>query len=114
MCLAAPVISDGSDGPFNPIGPLFTVDLPSDGIFNFTTINIPEGVTVKFNRNAANTPVYFAATDDVIINGVIDVTATATDVFLPPVPENPKQFGSFDSRMRMEPIEGVHRKSSRC
>lgn len=111
MCFAAPVISDGSDGPFNPIGPLFTVDLPSDWIFNFTTINIPEDVTVKFNRNAANTPVYFAATG-VIINGVIDVLATATDVFLPPVPENPKQFGPFDSRMRIEPIGGVHRKNS--
>ena len=99
ICFAAPVISDGSDGPFNPIGSLFTVDLPFDGIFNFTTINIPEGVTVKFNRNAANTPVYFAATGDVIINGVIDVSATSTDVFLPPVPENPKQTagpGGFD------------------
>ncbi len=90
--------SDGSDGPFHPTGNV-ALDLPEDGIFNFTTINIPEGVTVKFNRNAANTQVYFAATGDVIINGVIDVSATATDVLLPPVPENPKQTagpGGFD------------------
>jgi hypothetical protein len=90
---AAPIVSDGTDGPFNPAGMLVTINLPDDGIFNFTTINIPAGVTVKFNRNAANTPVYFAATGDVVINGVLDVSATSTNVLLPPVPENPKQGG---------------------
>ncbi len=96
---ADPVVSDGSDGPFSPSGSLFTLDLPANGIFNFTTINIPAGTMVKFNRNAANTPVYFAATGNVTINGVIDVSAAATNTLLPPVPENPKQSsgpGAFD------------------
>lgn len=95
----AQIISDGSDGSFNPAGPLYTLELPPDGIFNFTTINISAGVTVKFARNEENTPVYFAATGDVIINGVIDTSATSTDVALPPVPENPKRTagpGGFD------------------
>ncbi|MBU1054226.1 MAG: VPLPA-CTERM sorting domain-containing protein [Proteobacteria bacterium] len=89
---AALIISDGSDGAFNPVGSLVTLDLPADGIFNFTTINIPAGVTVKFNRNTSNTPVYFAATGNVNINGVIDVSATATNVIVN-VPNNPKQTG---------------------
>jgi len=93
VSVAAPVISDGSDGPFGPLGGIVTLNLPSNGVFNFTTINIPAGVLVKFNRNVANTPVYFAATGDVVIDGVLDVSATATDVLLPPVPENPKQGG---------------------
>ncbi len=98
-CQAATVVSDGSDGPFVPVGSLYTVDLPEDGVFNFTTIHIPAGVTVKFNRNPANTPVFFGATGDVVIDGTLDVSATATDTLLPPVPENPKQSagpGGFD------------------
>ena len=68
------VISDGSDGPFNPTMNM-TLTLPEDGIFNYTTINIPEGVTIKFINNAANTPVSMAGTGDVIINGTINVSA---------------------------------------
>ena len=65
--------STGVDGAFNP-----TVDtelpLPPDGIFNFTTVDIPAGVTVTFTPNATNTPVIMLATGDVTINGTIDVS----------------------------------------
>jgi len=73
---ALQVISDGSDGAFNPTSNQ-TIDLGSvapNGIFNFTTINIPTGVEIKFIRNSLNTPVFFAATGDVIINGRINVS----------------------------------------
>ncbi len=47
-----------------------------------------------FRRNAANTPVFLAATGDVFIAGRIDVSATATDLAIPvPVPNNPKRGG---------------------
>jgi len=75
------LVSDGSDGPFHPTTDV-TLDLPPDGIFNFTTITIDEGIEVKFNRNAANTPVYFLATGEVIINGIIDVSAHLYDYAL--------------------------------
>jgi len=75
------LVSDGSDGPFHPTGDV-TLDLPPDGIFNFTTITIDEGITVRFNRNAANTPVYFLATGEVIINGIIDISAHLYDYAL--------------------------------
>ncbi|MEX2497981.1 MAG: hypothetical protein WD397_03785 [Wenzhouxiangellaceae bacterium] len=64
--------STGADGAFNP-----TVDtvlpLPDDGVFNFTSVNVPAGVTVRFERNALNTPVRMLVAEDALIDGVIDV-----------------------------------------
>ena len=66
--------SDGSEGAFNASTNMI-VGLPSDGIFNFTTITIDDGVIVNFNRNTANTPVYFLATGEVNIDGIINISA---------------------------------------
>ncbi|MDX2458316.1 MAG: thrombospondin type 3 repeat-containing protein, partial [Gammaproteobacteria bacterium] len=77
MLFAAPVFSDGSDGAFNLVASQ-TINLDvvaPDGIFNFTTINIPFGVEVKFIGNTLNTPVFFSATGDVVIDGRINVSA---------------------------------------
>jgi hypothetical protein len=72
--VAAAALSDGSDGAFHPLGSM-TLDLPPDGIFNFTTIDIPTGVTVRFRGNVDNTPVVLRATGAVTVGGVIDVSA---------------------------------------
>jgi len=65
--------STGADGAFNP-----TVDrvvpLPDDGVFNFTSVNIPAGVTVQFERNTLNTPVRILVSGNATIDGVIDVS----------------------------------------
>ena len=72
--------STGADGAFNPTCPVgqtsctVTVTLPANGIFNFTTINIANGIIVKFTRNTLNTPVIMLASGDVTIQGVIDVS----------------------------------------
>ncbi|MBI1396760.1 MAG: PEP-CTERM sorting domain-containing protein [Betaproteobacteria bacterium] len=71
---ALTLVSDGSDGAFHPTSSV-TLDLPDDGVFNFTTIDIPDGVTVRFRRNAGNTPVVLLATGAVSVSGVIDVSA---------------------------------------
>ncbi|MBM4136379.1 MAG: hypothetical protein FJ241_06035 [Nitrospira sp.] len=74
--------STGADGPFNPsINTEF--QLPPDGIFNFTTVNIPSGVTVTFIKNASNTPVYVLATGDVIIDGTINVNGSGGNGLYP-------------------------------
>lgn len=65
--------STGADGLFNPTANT-EVTLPADGILNYTTVNIPSGVTVTFRKNAANTPVYILATGDVTIAGTIVIT----------------------------------------
>lgn len=64
--------STGADGAFNPTATT-EVQLPVNGIFNFTTVNIPAGVTVTFKKNAMNTPVYILATGDVTIAGTLKV-----------------------------------------
>lgn len=65
--------SNGSYGPMN-ITTDTTLDMPPDGIFHCTTINVAAGATLRFNRNALNTPVYLLATGDVLISGVIDLS----------------------------------------
>lgn len=64
--------STGADGPFSPTGSV-TVNLPPNGVFNFTTVNIPSGVTARFARNVANTPVTLLASGNVTIAGNIDI-----------------------------------------
>jgi hypothetical protein len=53
------------------------VQLPVDGVLNYTTVTISSGATVTFIRNDANTPVYLLASGDIIINGTIDVSETS-------------------------------------
>ncbi|NKB24261.1 MAG: hypothetical protein GKR87_07785 [Kiritimatiellae bacterium] len=65
--------STGSDGALN-VTVNTNIDLPPDGIFHFTTINIAQNVTVTFNRNTLNTPVYLLAQGDITIDGDIDVS----------------------------------------
>lgn len=72
------VFDFGSDGTFGAIDITVdtTLDMPPDGIFNATTINVASGATLKFNRNALNTPVYLLATGDITIDGTIDVSGS--------------------------------------
>lgn len=69
--------STGADGAFNP-----TVDrvvaLPDDGVFNFTSLNIPAGVTVRFERNTLNTPVRILLSGNAIIDGIIDLSGQSS------------------------------------
>ncbi|MEW6246475.1 MAG: hypothetical protein AB1555_07180 [Nitrospirota bacterium] len=67
--------STGALGAFNPTANT-TVILPPDGILNYTTVTIPSGVTVTFQRNTANTPVTLLATGDVTIAGAVRVDGT--------------------------------------
>jgi len=64
--------STGADGALNPTVPTQIV-VPESGILNYTTVNIPAGVTVTFKKNTANTPVFILATGDVTIAGTIDI-----------------------------------------
>lgn len=66
--------SNGSDGPFNPTGDV-TIDMADhpDGIYHYTSVNIPSGVTVTFTPNANNTPVVWLVQGDCVIGGAIDI-----------------------------------------
>ena len=72
----AQTFSSGSDGSMGALTVTSntTLQLPPDGKFHFTRITINAGQTLVFNRNAMNTPVYLLATEDVAINGSINVS----------------------------------------
>jgi hypothetical protein len=65
--------STGADGALAPTAPV-TIPLPESGVLNYTSINIPAGVTVKFAPNARNTPVTLLVQGEAIIAGTIDVS----------------------------------------
>lgn len=90
--------STGADGAFNPTVNT-EIQLPADGKLNFTTVNIPTGVTVTFKKNASNTPVYMLATGDVTIAGSINLNATSASGVAP----GKGGTGGFDGGMGAYP-----------
>jgi len=74
--LGAQPFSSGSNGSYGPmdITTNTTLDMPPDGIFHCTTIDVANGAILTFNKNPLNTPAYLLATGDVVINGAIDVS----------------------------------------
>lgn len=64
--------STGADGILNPQVNT-EIQLPESGILNYASIDIPQGVTVKFKRNTLNTPVYLLVSGNATIRGVIDI-----------------------------------------
>lgn len=66
--------SNGSDGAFHPTQSTVVVDMADhpDGIYHYTSVNIPPGVAVSFIPNARNTPVVWLVQESCTIAG--DVT----------------------------------------
>ncbi|MBI2412062.1 MAG: hypothetical protein HYV24_02485 [Deltaproteobacteria bacterium] len=76
--VAGAVFSSGSteaDGALSPAANT-VLQVPESGVFNFTTVNIPSGVTVTFTKNTGNTPVTILATGNVVISGAISVNGS--------------------------------------
>lgn len=69
--------STGADGALNPTVNT-EIQLPESGILNYTSINIPTGVTVSFRRNTLNTPVVLLVQGNVTVAGRIHVNATGS------------------------------------
>lgn len=70
--------SNGSDGAFNPTGNV-TINMADhpDGIYHYTSVDIPSGVTVTFTPNANNTPVVWLVQSVCIINGTVNLSGQA-------------------------------------
>ena len=80
-----------------------TLALPTNGIFNCTTITIASGATLKFNPNALNTPVYLLATNDVTINGTIDVSGSLGTALLGGAGRTGRIRGGISRTQRLDP-----------
>lgn len=67
--------NSGSTGADGALAPQVNteIQLPESGILNYTSVTIPQGVTVKFKRNTLNTPVHLLVSGNVTISGVIDI-----------------------------------------
>ena len=81
LAVSLPAAADIHNGSTGALGALNvttsqTLALPADGVLNYSTVFIAAGVTLSFQRNALNTPVFLLATGDVVINGNIDVSAS--------------------------------------
>jgi hypothetical protein len=64
--------STGADGAFAPATSQ-SIAVPESGVFNFTTVNIPTGVTITFTRNSTNKPLTILASGDVLIAGTMNL-----------------------------------------
>ncbi len=69
--------STGIDGALSPTVNT-QVQLPASGILNYTTVNIPVGVTVTFTKNTTNTPVILLVSGDATIAGTLNVSGNAS------------------------------------
>lgn len=67
--------STGVDGAFSPTeNQVIDMNDQPSGVYNYTSINIPLGVTITFIPNAANTPIVMLAQEDVVIAGTINIS----------------------------------------
>ncbi len=64
--------STGADGALN-VTENTTLPIPPDGLFNYTTINVAEGATLRFDISERNLPIIMLAQGDVTINGTINL-----------------------------------------
>lgn len=79
MCLSAQAQvnsgSDGHDGAFNPTtNTVINMADHPDGIYHYTSVNVPTKVTVTFIPNANNTPVVWLVQSNCVIAGTVDVS----------------------------------------
>lgn len=72
--------SDGHDGALNPTSNVI-IDMHDhpDGIYQYTSVSIPSGVTVSFIPNDANTPVVWLVQESCTIAGTVDVKGKTAD-----------------------------------
>jgi hypothetical protein len=72
--------SDGHDGALNPTSNL-VIDMADhpDGIYHYTSVNIPAGLTVSFKPNAKNTPVIWLVQGDCVIGGAVTVEGAGSN-----------------------------------
>ncbi len=57
-----------------------TLNLPPDGKLHFRSLTVNSGNTLRFNRNARNTPVFVLAQTEVVVNGAINIDGGAQAV----------------------------------
>jgi hypothetical protein len=75
--------SNGSDGAFNPMAATTVVDMADhpSGIYHYTSVNVPFGVTVTIIPNSNNTPIVWLVQSNVVIHGSVIVSGESGSGF---------------------------------
>jgi hypothetical protein len=103
--------SSGADGALSP-GSDVTINLAAEGtydanewavVFNYTTIDIPAGVTVTFLNHPSGAPVVWLASGDVNIGGIVDVSGADADDGNPTLFSVPGPGGFAGARAAIDP-----------
>jgi hypothetical protein len=55
-----------------------TIALPEDGVLHYRSLRVNSGSTLRFTRNAYNTPVYILCQQEAVIEGVINVSGSVS------------------------------------
>ena len=72
--------SNGSDGALNPAtNTVINMADHPDGIYQYTSVNISNNVTVTFIPNVNNTPVVWLVQSNVVINGSVNINGQSSD-----------------------------------
>ncbi|MBT3191919.1 MAG: hypothetical protein HN341_05130 [Verrucomicrobia bacterium] len=98
--------SDGSDGVFHPTTNI-VVDMTDhpDGIYQYSSVVIPSGVTVSFTRNAQNTPVVWLVQTTCTIEGTVAVRGMKIGEVTPGISGAPGGPGGFGGGSGVEDDE---------
>jgi hypothetical protein len=115
---AAQTFSSGSTGADGAFAPSASVQLPipADGVFNFTTINVPAGVTVSFATRAGmrHPPITWLASGNIVVAGRIDVSGriggaggTGTQLFGNGGAAGPGGFDGGDGSNGLDGVSGA-------
>ncbi len=97
--------STGADGAFNPTtNTVINMADHPDGIYHYTSVNIPTGVTVSFIPNAGNKPVVWLIQGDCVLNGIFISTV------MPPTMDKADQRESEVIEVELE-AEGAQQKA---
>lgn len=99
--------SNGSDGALEPTEDL-VIDMADhpDGIYHYTSVNIPAGVTVSFIPNAGNKPVVWLVQGDCVVDGDIDIAGKNIFDGASGCAGGPGGFRGGDSGSHPDPGEG--------
>jgi hypothetical protein len=100
--------SNGSDSAFNPATNVVInmADHPN-GIYQYTSVNISNGVTVTFIPNANNAPVTWLVQGDCVIAGILSVSGADTTRTVPGAQGGPGGWGGGDAALSPTLLPGA-------
>lgn len=99
--------SDGHDGALSPTSSL-AIDMADhpDGIYQYTSVNIPSGVTVSFIPNAGNKSVVWLVQGDCVIAGTVSASGAGAGANVSGAKGGPGGYGGGNGALNSTSLPG--------